>query len=110
MAKDPMRVVENLDVSKYFNATWYEIANIPSRFQPKDGYDTTATYTVQEDGKTVRVRNECKVPGGKSIHRATLSPTPSLLTLCAAPIQAGRLASLAPLGSRIRARLTPSSR
>ncbi|KAF4349247.1 hypothetical protein G4B88_007844 [Cannabis sativa] len=36
---------------------WYEIASFPSRNQPKNGVDTRATYTLNEDG-TVHVLNE----------------------------------------------------
>lgn len=36
---------------------WYEIASFPSRFQPKNGENTRATYTLNEDG-TVNVLNE----------------------------------------------------
>ncbi|EOY29595.1 Temperature-induced lipocalin [Theobroma cacao] len=36
---------------------WYEIAPFPSRFQPKDGMNARATYSLSEDG-TVNVLNE----------------------------------------------------
>nr|GMC61343.1 temperature-induced lipocalin-1-like [Ipomoea batatas] len=51
-----MEVVRNLDVERYMGR-WYEIASFPSRFQPKDGVDTRATYTLNPDG-TVHVLNE----------------------------------------------------
>nr|GMC65083.1 temperature-induced lipocalin-1-like [Ipomoea batatas] len=51
-----MEVVRNLDVERYMGR-WYEIASFPSRFQPKDGVDTRATYTLNPDA-TVHVLNE----------------------------------------------------
>ena len=51
-----MQVVKNLDIKRYMGR-WYEIASFPSRFQPKDGMNTRATYTLNEDG-TVNVLNE----------------------------------------------------
>ncbi|CAN4094642.1 unnamed protein product [Withania somnifera] len=51
-----MEVVKNLDLNRYMGR-WYEIASFPSRFQPKDGVDTRATYTLNGDG-TVHVLNE----------------------------------------------------
>ncbi|KAI9191493.1 hypothetical protein LWI28_009152 [Acer negundo] len=56
MAKKEMEVVKNLDVERYMGR-WYEIASFPSRFQPKNGVDTRATYSLNEDG-TVHVLNE----------------------------------------------------
>lgn len=51
-----MEVVKGLDVRRYMGR-WYEIASFQSRFQPKDGENTRATYTLNEDG-TVHVLNE----------------------------------------------------
>uniref|UniRef100_A0A1D1YGP0 Outer membrane lipoprotein blc n=1 Tax=Anthurium amnicola TaxID=1678845 RepID=A0A1D1YGP0_9ARAE len=51
-----MEVVRGLDLERYMGR-WYEIASFPSRFQPKDGADTRATYALNPDG-TVRVLNE----------------------------------------------------
>ncbi|XP_050378242.1 temperature-induced lipocalin-1 [Argentina anserina] len=56
MAKKTMEVVKGLDVQRYMGR-WYEIASFPSRFQPKNGENTRATYTLKEDG-TVNVLNE----------------------------------------------------
>eukprot|EP00262_Sarcandra_glabra_P009076 TRINITY_DN23072_c0_g1_i1.p1 TRINITY_DN23072_c0_g1~~TRINITY_DN23072_c0_g1_i1.p1 ORF type:complete len:186 (-),score=45.06 TRINITY_DN23072_c0_g1_i1:87-644(-) len=56
MAKQVMEVVKGLDLQRYMGR-WYEIASFPSRFQPKNGMNTRATYTLQEDG-TVHVLNE----------------------------------------------------
>ncbi|KAL3824615.1 hypothetical protein ACJIZ3_020644 [Penstemon smallii] len=56
MAKKEMEVVKGLDIEKYMGR-WYELASFPSRFQPKNGVDTRATYTLNPDG-TVHVLNE----------------------------------------------------
>ncbi|KDO59432.1 hypothetical protein CISIN_1g029869mg [Citrus sinensis] len=55
-SKKEMEVVRGLDIKRYMGR-WYEIASFPSRNQPKNGADTRATYTLNEDG-TVHVRNE----------------------------------------------------
>ncbi|CAN7038533.1 unnamed protein product [Brassica rapa subsp. trilocularis] len=51
-----MEVVKDLDLERYMGR-WYEIASLPSIFQPKNGIDTRATYTLNPDG-TVDVLNE----------------------------------------------------
>ncbi|OAY31799.1 temperature-induced lipocalin-1 [Manihot esculenta] len=51
-----MEVVKGVDIKRYMGR-WYEIASFPSRFQPKNGENTRATYTLNEDG-TVHVLNE----------------------------------------------------
>ncbi|GAB2232647.1 hypothetical protein Droror1_Dr00011689 [Drosera rotundifolia] len=65
MAKKPLQVVTNLDLTRYAGR-WYEIASFPSFFQPKDGTDTRATYTLNDDG-TVHVLNETWSKG-KRVH------------------------------------------
>ncbi|XP_010483381.1 PREDICTED: temperature-induced lipocalin-1-like [Camelina sativa] len=54
--KKEMEVVKGLDVARYMGR-WYEIASFPSLFQPKNGVDTRATYTLNPDG-TIHVLNE----------------------------------------------------
>jgi len=54
--KKEMEVVKGVDLKRYMGR-WYEIASFPSRFQPKNGVNTRATYTLNEDG-TVHVLNE----------------------------------------------------
>ncbi|WCJ29864.1 temperature-induced lipocalin [Euphorbia peplus] len=54
--KKEMEVVKGLDVKRYMGR-WYEIASFPSFFQPKNGENTRATYTLNEDG-TIHVLNE----------------------------------------------------
>uniref|UniRef100_A0A803QBE4 Lipocalin/cytosolic fatty-acid binding domain-containing protein n=1 Tax=Cannabis sativa TaxID=3483 RepID=A0A803QBE4_CANSA len=56
MANKEMEVVKGVDIKRYMGR-WYEIASFPSRNQPKNGVDTRATYTLNEDG-TVHVLNE----------------------------------------------------
>ncbi|KAL6534862.1 hypothetical protein OROGR_013537 [Orobanche gracilis] len=56
MATKEIEVVKGFDVERYMDR-WYEIASFPSRFQPKNGVDTRATYTLNPDG-TVHVLNE----------------------------------------------------
>ncbi|EHA8590168.1 temperature-induced lipocalin-1 [Cocos nucifera] len=51
-----MMVVKGLDVERYMGR-WYEIASFRSFFQPKNGENTRATYTLNSDG-TVQVLNE----------------------------------------------------
>ncbi|MBA0821025.1 hypothetical protein Goarm_017907, partial [Gossypium armourianum] len=58
-----MEVVKNLDIKRYMG-NWYEIASFPSFFQPKKGENTSAFYTLNEDG-TVHVLNVTFVNGKK---------------------------------------------
>ncbi|KAL3323125.1 hypothetical protein AABB24_040302, partial [Solanum stoloniferum] len=69
MATKVMEVVKNLD-SKRYMGRWYEIASFPSRFQPKDGVDTRATYTLNSDG-TVHVLNETWCNGKRGFIEGT---------------------------------------
>ncbi|XP_021276354.1 temperature-induced lipocalin-1 [Herrania umbratica] len=61
MSQKAMEVVKNLDINRYMGR-WYEIASFPSRFQPRSGVNTRATYTLNEDG-TVHVLNETFTDG-----------------------------------------------
>lgn len=56
MSNKEQDVVKGLDLARYMGR-WYEIASFPSFFQPSDGVDTRATYTLKNDG-TVKVLNE----------------------------------------------------
>ncbi|KAL5066235.1 hypothetical protein RYX36_027972 [Vicia faba] len=49
-------VVKGVDLKRYMGR-WYEIASFPSFFQPANGVNTRATYTLNSDG-TVHVLNE----------------------------------------------------
>lgn len=57
----PLDVVKDVDVKRYMGR-WYEIGSIPTRFQPKDGINTRATYTLKEDGD-IAVLNETWTSG-----------------------------------------------
>lgn len=61
----PLRTVDKVDLSRYVGK-WHEIARFPNRFQ-EGCRDTTATYSLREDGK-IRVVNECKK--GQELDRA----------------------------------------
>ncbi|KAE9601743.1 hypothetical protein Lal_00040552 [Lupinus albus] len=64
MAEKELKVVKGIDLKRYMGR-WYEIASFQSRFQPKDGKDTRATYTPNDDG-TVHVLNETWNGGKRS--------------------------------------------
>ncbi|CAI0394930.1 unnamed protein product [Linum tenue] len=66
----PLEVVTGLDIPRYMGR-WYEIASIPNFFQPKNGENTRATYTLQEDGATVGVLNETWSGGKRSYIEGT---------------------------------------
>lgn len=55
-----LEVVPHVELKKYLGK-WYEIAHLPARFQ-EGCTDTTATYTLSEDGN-ISVLNECKRSG-----------------------------------------------
>lgn len=48
--------MKGVDLKRYMGR-WYEIASFPSRFQPKNGVNTRATYTLRDE-QTVNVLNE----------------------------------------------------
>ncbi|XP_076888514.1 temperature-induced lipocalin-1-like [Bidens hawaiensis] len=64
MAKKELAVVKGLDLARYMGR-WYEIASFPSRDQPKNGTNTRATYTLNQDGSSVHVLNETFSEDGK---------------------------------------------
>ncbi len=49
--------VEHVDIKKYIG-TWYEIAKIPNSFQDQCSKNTTANYSINEDGDLI-VLNKC---------------------------------------------------
>ncbi|BAL95643.1 lipocalin family protein [Rubrivivax gelatinosus] len=57
-----LRTIERLEVPRYLG-TWYEIARFPNRFQRQCVADTSANYTLREDG-TLQVRNRCRLADG----------------------------------------------
>jgi len=64
MGKETLEVVKGVDLKRYMGL-WYEIASMPSFFQPRNGINTTAKYTLNEDC-TVHVLNETYTNGKKS--------------------------------------------
>ncbi|KAH6819203.1 temperature-induced lipocalin [Perilla frutescens var. frutescens] len=73
MATKEMEVVKGLDIERYMGR-WYEIASFPSRFQPKSGVDTRATYSLNSDG-TVKVLNETWTDGKRGFIEGTAYKT-----------------------------------
>lgn len=65
-AKDEpvLQPVPSLDVARYMG-TWYEIAKYPNRFQKKCLRNTSAQYSLQEDGR-IKVVNSCLQAEGKT--------------------------------------------
>ena len=59
----PLQVVPKVDLKKYLG-TWHEIARYPTRFQPADCVETTATYSLRKDGD-IKVVNSCVKGYGK---------------------------------------------
>jgi apolipoprotein D and lipocalin family protein len=58
----PLTAVDNVDLRRYAGK-WYEIARYPNRFQRNCQSDTTAIYTLRDDGK-VQVVNACREKSG----------------------------------------------
>ena len=57
-----LETVPSVDLKRYVG-TWYEIARYPNRFQKKCSSDTTANYTLRDDGK-IQVVNACRKSDG----------------------------------------------
>lgn len=56
--------VANVDLLRY-TGKWYEIAKYPNRFQTQCVGNTTANYTLKQNGR-IEVRNECLLKSGKT--------------------------------------------
>lgn len=61
-AAEPLDTIASLDAKRYMG-TWYEIAKFPNVFQRKCSGNTSATYTLLDDGH-VRVVNRCRTADG----------------------------------------------
>jgi apolipoprotein D and lipocalin family protein len=61
-AQPPLPTIAALDVPRYLG-TWHEIAKYPNWFQAKCVADTSADYSLRDDG-TVRVVNRCRRANG----------------------------------------------
>jgi apolipoprotein D and lipocalin family protein len=55
--KNELQVVNKVDLKKYIGL-WYEIAKIPNSFQKDCIRNTTAEYSLRDDGK-IKVVNSC---------------------------------------------------
>ena len=60
----PLATVGSIDIARYAGL-WYEVANYPNRFQKVCVRNTTAEYSVRDDGN-VRVVNRCATADGTS--------------------------------------------
>lgn len=58
----PLRSVEQLDLSRYAGL-WHEIAHLPTSFQRQCVGETSAHYTLRDDG-LIGVRNACRTKDG----------------------------------------------
>src|SRR5690606_38053908 len=66
-----LKTVPAVDLARYMG-TWYEIARLPTRHEPREATDISATYALQEDG-SVEVRNRMRLDGevDEAVGRAT---------------------------------------
>jgi apolipoprotein D and lipocalin family protein len=58
----PLDLVDRVDLERY-QGRWYEIALLPNRFQDQCVADTSAQYTLKDDGR-IRVVNRCRTEDG----------------------------------------------
>lgn len=63
-AAQPLQPIDTLVVPRYMGI-WYEIAKFPNDFQKKCVGDTTASYSLANDGR-VQVVNRCRTADGKT--------------------------------------------
>jgi len=61
--QEPVKTVASVDLQRYAGK-WYELARYPNKFQKKCVGNTTATYTLKENGRLV-VLNECLKQNGR---------------------------------------------
>jgi apolipoprotein D and lipocalin family protein len=61
-AAEPLQTVGNVDLARYAGQ-WHEVAKYPNRFQQQCVGDTTATYSLRDDGN-VSVVNRCRTRDG----------------------------------------------
>jgi apolipoprotein D and lipocalin family protein len=60
--KSEPSTVDSVDLKKYAGL-WYEIARMPNRFQKQCACNTTATYSIRDDGR-IDVLNRCTKSDG----------------------------------------------
>lgn len=58
--------VNNFNLEHFLGA-WYEIARLPSSFQPDESTDISAVYTM-EDAQHIRIDNRCRDENQKIMH------------------------------------------
>lgn len=63
--REPLPVVSSVDLGHYAGR-WYEVAKYPNWFQRACASDTTARYSLREDGK-IGVENRCLRADGSAI-------------------------------------------
>lgn len=63
-SKRELKTVDNVDLKRY-TGKWFEIAKYPNKFQKQCVGNTTATYTIKENGR-IEVRNECLLKDGNT--------------------------------------------
>ncbi len=63
-SNDQLDVVPKVDLTRYAGR-WYEIARLPNRFQRNCDANTSALYTLRDDGK-IMVLNQCETADGKA--------------------------------------------
>ena len=56
---EPPRTVDHVDLERYMGR-WFEIAALPNYFQRHCVRDTTADYSLRDDG-TIAVTNRCEM-------------------------------------------------
>lgn len=61
---EPLRPVNGVDLNRY-SGKWYEIAKYPNRFQRQCIANTTAQYTVKQNGR-IEVLNSCTKKDGST--------------------------------------------
>lgn len=59
----PLEVVPSVDLPRYMG-TWHEIARLPNWFQKKCTGETTATYSLLDNGD-IKVVNRCRSENGE---------------------------------------------
>ena len=59
-----VKTVENVDINRYMG-TWFEISKIPNRFQKNCAGNTTAKYTLLDNGD-INITNSCLENDGKT--------------------------------------------
>lgn len=64
VAQTKLEAVPSIDLNKYVGK-WYEIAKYPNKFQKQCVANTTANYTLKQNGR-IEVKNECLLKDGKN--------------------------------------------